>query len=874
MMKHTDMPQRPKAPAEIRKERMPTYRKIVRAMWILLGLGVLSVILLFVALSFSNLPNTEELENPKSKLASEVYASNGEVLGRYYIENRVPLDYEEISPYVKQALIATEDERFFYHSGIDSKALIRAVVNTAILGKRSSGGGSTITQQLAKLLFTGTPSRNVVARIKQKLKEWIIAVRLERKYTKQEIVAMYLNKFDFLNNADGIKAAAEIYFGKTQDSLQIQEAAMLVGMLKNPALFNPLRFPDTVKHRRMVVLSQMERNNIIKKEEYDSLRQLPLGVEYHRYTHIDGLAPYFRGELSKDLLFDILQREDARKLDGSKYDLYRDGLKIYTTIDPIVQETMEKAVMEHMADLQKKFDRHWKGMDPWKYRDQETTAQEMESRQRRLTRMIRETDRYKELRIKYLGETIESLQKEIEDFRYWDADIDRMLTQEEDDRTFDRLVDGNMISEKMASIYRRTMRSSYWADLKSKFEQLQEAVDVSFNTEVEMNVFTYENDSYEKDTVMTPLDSLLYHHHFLQIGSMAVDPTTGFVRGWVGGINYKYFKYDHVNSRRQVGSTFKPFVYATAIEQQGISPCFQVYDLAQTIYPEEGNFMLNEPWTPSNSDGKYSGELMTLKDGLRKSKNTISVFLMKQLMDTEPVRDLVHQMGIDKNEKYPNGRFVVPKAPSICLGATDLSVSEMTGAYTTFANNGVFNRPRFITKIEDRKGRIIYQNEPDERQALDERANYVMVDMLKNAGALQGSLKSEVGGKTGTTNDYVDGWFMGITPSLIVGTWVGGEDRWIRFRSIVFGQGSVMAKPVFKKVIKALEENPDANYDVKARFSVPQGDLGIELDCSRYQNIPTDNPDNQFNEYDEFEEDMFGDEAFQTKRDTTQQREF
>jgi penicillin-binding protein 1A len=874
MMKHTDMQQRPKDPAEIRKERMPTYRKIVRALWILLGLGVLSVILLFVALSFSNLPNTEELENPKSKLASEVYASNGEVLGRYYIENRVPLDYDEISPYIIQALIATEDERYFYHSGIDSKALVRAVVNTAILGKRSSGGGSTITQQLAKLLFTGTPSRNVVARIKQKLKEWIIAVRLERKYTKQEIVAMYLNKFDFLNNADGIKAAAEIYFGKTQDSLQIQEAAMLVGMLKNPALFNPLRFPDTVKHRRMVVLSQMERNDIIEKEAYDSLRQLPLGVEYHRYTHIDGLAPYFRGELSKELLFDILQREDARKLDGSKYDLYRDGLKIYTTIDPIVQETMEKAVMEHMADLQEKFDRHWKGMDPWTYRDQETTAQEMESRQRRLTRMIRETDRYKELRIKYLGETIESLQKEIEDFRYWDADIDRMLTQEEDDRTFDRLVDGNMISEKMASIYRRTMRSSYWADLKSKFEQLQEAVDVSFNTEVEMNVFTYENDSYEKDTVMTPLDSLLYHHHFLQIGSMAVDPTTGFVRGWVGGINYKYFKYDHVNSRRQVGSTFKPFVYATAIEQQGISPCFQVYDQAQTIYPDEGNFMLNEPWTPSNSDGKYSGELMTLKDGLRKSKNTISVFLMKQLMDTEPVRDLVHQMGIDKNEKYPNGRFVVPKAPSICLGATDLSVSEMTGAYTTFANNGVFNRPRFILKIEDRKGRIIYQNEPDERQALDERANYVMVDMLKNAGALQGSLKSEVGGKTGTTNDYVDGWFMGITPSLIVGTWVGGEDRWIRFRSIVFGQGSVMAKPVFKKVIKALEENPDANYDVKARFSVPQGDLGIELDCSRYQNIPTDNPDNQFNEYDEFEEDMFGDEAFQTNRDTTQQREF
>lgn len=424
-----------------------------------------------------------------------------------------------------------------------------------------------------------------------------------------------------------------------------------------------------------------------------------------------------------------------------------------------------------------------------------------------------------------------------------------------------------MISEKMESQYRSVLRSPYWGELKQKWEVLQEAAKTVFETPVEMRVFTYENDRFEKDTVMSPLDSLKYHHHFLQIGSMAIEPTTGYVKGWVGGINYRYFKYDHVRTRRQVGSTFKPFVYATAIKQQGISPCFMVPDQPQTIFPGEGNFGLQESWTPDNADGTYSGNLYTLKDGLKHSKNTVSVFLMKQLMDAEPVRDLIHQMGIDKEAKYPNGRYVVPIAPSICLGATDLSVSEMSGAYTTFANNGIYHKPQYILRIEDRNGRILYRQDPDERIALDEQSNYVMVEMLKYAAGI-GGLKSEVGGKTGTTNDFVDGWFMGVTPSLVVGTWVGGEDRWIRFRTLDYGQGSVMAKPFFKKLIKRLEEDDTADYDPLARFPVPKGDLTIELDCTKYfQSIEPEDG----GRFDEFSEDMFGDEEYHIP-DTT--REF
>ena len=841
----------------MQQERMPVYRKIVRWMWYLMGAGFAALFLVFFILSFSNLPDTKELENPKSTLASEVYGINGEVLGRFFIENRVPVEYSELSSHLVNALIATEDERFYKHAGIDMEALGRVLVKTAILGQKSTGGGSTITQQLAKLLFTGKPATSITKRIVQKLKEWIIAVRLERRYTKEEIISMYLNKFDFLNNGDGIKAAAEVYFSESQDSLSLEQAATLIGMLKNPALFNPLSRPDTVRHRRNVVLKQMEHNGLLTPAEYDSLKILPLDIRYQRSTHNDGPAPYFRGEVARDVA-NILRQEEIQKPDGTNYNLYRDGLKIYTTIDLAIQNHMEAVLAEHMKSLQAKFDRHWKNMDPWKYKTQETTDAEMRARERKMAQMIRETDRYQELRKKFIGDIVETLESDIDGLRLWDVDIDRILQEEKKEGYLKQLVSSDWISKSMENQYRAVLRSPYWGELKQKWEELQDAVETTFKTPVDMRVFTYDNDRFEKDTTMSPLDSLLYHHHFLQIGSMAIDPRSGYVKGWVGGINYRYFKFDHVRTRRQVGSTFKPFVYATAIKQQGISPCFRVPDQPQTIFPGEGNFDLQESWTPSNSDGKYSGNFFTLKDGLKYSKNTVSVFLMKQLMDTGPVIDLIDLMGISKEARYNNGRYVVPRSPSICLGATDLSVLEMAGAYTTFANNGVYIKPQFILRIEDRNGRILYQYDPDERIALDEQSNYVMVEMLKHAAGI-GGLKSEVGGKTGTTNDYVDGWFMGITPSLVVGTWVGGEDRWIRFRSIELGQGSVMAKPFFKGLITRLEADPNADYDVNARFPIPAGDLTIELDCTRYrQGFGVEGT-----EIDGFmREDMFGDEEF------------
>ena len=861
----------------LREKRMPRYRKIIRNLWILLGLGVIGTFLFFLILSYSDLPDTKELENPTNILASEVFAQNQEVLGRYYIENRVPVSPDEISPFLVQALVATEDERFYEHSGIDLEALGRVLVKTALLGK-SSGGGSTITQQLAKLLFTGRRADKMHKVVIQKFKEWIIAAQLERQYTKEEIMAMYLNKFDFLNDGDGIEAASEVYFGKPQNDLSLQEAAMLVGMLKNPSLFNPVSRDkwrrDTAKHRQTVVLKQMQRKNLISQEEYDSLRQIPLNITLHRSTHTDGLAPYFRGKLGQQLdqILDELQEKDPNK---KRYNLYRDGLRIYTTIDPVVQRHMEIAAIEHMAEVQRTFWKHWKVVkkSPWDYKNWETTEGELKARKRKINQLVRGSERYQAMRSRILDPTIQNAKDGLNISRIRDVDIERMLAEEEskEGNTIKVLVSQKMISNSMADQYKKIMKSDYWPQIKKKWAQLQDESKTAFNQEREMTIFTLEFidkdtnvdslydtgnilKSLEKKVKMSPLDSLKYLHEFLQIGSMAVDPKTGEVKGWVGGINYNYFKYDHVTSRRQVGSTFKPFVYASAIKDVGIAPCFQVYDLPQTIYPGEGNFTLLEEWTPANSDGKYSGEFLTIKDGLKKSKNTISVYLMKQLQDTEPVRDIVDRMGIDKNAKYPNGRYILPKSPSICLGATDLSVIEMTGAYTTFANNGHYSPPYFIKRIEDRAGREIYKDNSVGKDALDPRYNYVMVHLLQYAATGLYGIKSQVGGKTGTTNDYVDGWFMGITPNLVIGTWVGGEDRWIRFRSITNGQGAYLAKPYFKKVILRLEEDETYDFDVKARFDVPKGDIGFELDCSK---VSIDGPGE-----DPFDggEDPFGDQ--------------
>jgi penicillin-binding protein 1A len=848
-------------PAEIRKERVPTHKKVIKTLWILLGVAVLSVLLLFFGLTFTDLPDTKELENPKNEWASEVFAANGDVIGRYFTENRVPVTFGELNPHVAKALVATEDERFYEHSGIDFYALGRSGVKTLILGDKSAGGASTITQQLARLLFTGTRSKSFTQAVFQKLKEWIIAVRLERKYTKQEIMVMYLNKFDFLYDSHGIIAASETYFGKSQDSLNIEEAAMLVGMLKNPSYFNPKRYEDRVKLRREVVMSQMVRNGVLTQTEYDSLRQLPLGLDFKRKTHTSGLAQYFRMHL-REYLKDVLNSDEAeKKPDGTSYDVYRDGLKVFTTIDPEMQKLAEEAMFEHMSKLQPKFNKYWtsRSKNPWTYKDEETTDQEMEARARKLEWLIRHSDRYSKLRGKYLDmKNLKALTDKFDNLKMRDIDIDRMLSEESKKGSLTSLISRGIITKKMAAAYRKAMKSDEWKAVKKDWKKLQSAVTKEFDKPVKMRVFAY-NKKMETDTTMSPLDSLKYHHNFLQIGSMSVDPRTGYVKTWVGGINNKYFAYDHVTSNRQVGSTFKPFVYATAIGQMGMSPCYEVQDLPQTIMPGDGEFYLKKEWTPDNSSGKFTAEIMTLKTALRKSVNTTSVFLMKQLHSTRPVRDLVKKMGIDADKQYPNGQKRVPEVPSICLGSCDLQVIEMAGAYTAFANGGKYIEPIFVTRIEDKNGRLIFSPNQDELQALEPEPNFVMVEMLKYV-AQNVSLKSEVGGKTGTTNDFKDGWFMGITPNLVVGTWVGGEDKWIRFLDISHGSGARLARPYFTKFMKKLEASDKVDYDITATFPRPRY-VNIELDCGEYAS-PNEEEEEETEPEDEFYEDAFGESDF------------
>lgn len=841
-------------------QKLSTYQSLARWMWRAAIGGIVGLILYLIVLSFST-PSFKQLEDPNYSLASEILAANGEVIGRYYIENRVPVPYDSLSDYLIQALIATEDERFSKHAGIDPRALGRVLYGLVTLSPK--GGGSTITQQLAKLLYSSRDFEGMnkieksFALVSRKLSEWITAVKLEKNYTKEEILSMYLNKADFINGAFGIKAAAEVYFGKPQDSLRIEEAATLIGMLQNPSLYNPVRRAEKAKNRRNIVLQQMVRNKMITEEECTALMKSKLDMSrFKTRNSVDGMAPYFRQELLQDVLH-ILAQKECLKPDGTQYDIYRDGLTITTTIDPEMQRLAEAAMREHMADIQKRFFTVWKGRDPWTYRNPETTEDEIRIRQRTLERLIRETERYQVIRDAYMSEVVDQVRAEF-NYRVDDSDMERMIEEEKKDGFIISLIAKKYATPEQAAVYRRIMASDYWQVLKMQWRKVQADAKKQFNTPVKkMRVFAY-NEKMEKDTTMTPLDSLKYHRMFLQMGSMAIDPRSGAVKTWVGGCNFRYFQYDHIRNSRQVGSTFKPFVYATAIDQKGISPCYTVYDVPQTISPGEGFFRLSKSWTPKNA-GSYSGRNYTLQEALKESVNTVSVYLMKELGNTEPVRGLINNMGIDSSTKFPNGQYRVPKQPSICLGATDLSVFEMTGAYGTFANNGLFTRPYFISQIQDKNGRVIYRNIPEERQALPPNSDYVMVHMLKYAakGAPGISdLKSDVGGKTGTTNDFTDGWFMGITPQLVVGTWVGGEDRWIRFLNIADGQGSRMARPFFAKFMKKIETSTKVDYDPAPRFLQPPGDLGIEIDCAQYRKQAGGSPDAA-----EFFEDQFSDEA-------------
>ena len=829
-----------------------------RGFYIFAGIFLLSCLII----SFTT-PSFKQLEDPSLNLASEVIAGDDvAVLGRLYIENRSPVSYDQMPKHLIQALISTEDERFYEHSGVDARALLR-VFKSAFFFQRGQGGGSTISMQLSKLLYSDRDFKNMnpfekaLGYYYRKLSEMITAIKLERAYTKEEILAMYLNKYDFGYNAYGIRAASEIYFAKAPEQLTVEEAATLVGMCNNSSLFNPVKRNERTKNRRNLVLERMERNGYLPAGKAVQLSKLPLDVsKFKTRSHNDGLATYFRSSLA-DEVKSLIKKNNITKADGTFYDVYRDGLKIYTTIDADMQKMAEEAMREHMTQLQAKFFKVWEGKDPWRYASDDKKDQ-IPMRLASLDASLRASDRYALLRSRFLDDISEKVEKNFSKFNLTDYDIKTMIKSEKQPDILDD------IEANRADILRQIMSSANYAPVKERWKSLQTEVIRAFNQPVKMRVFAH-NSAGEKDTVMTPLDSVRYHRMQMQLGSMGMDPNTGFVRFWVGGIGHKYFQVDHVKVDRQVGSTFKPFVYSAAIAQFGVSPCMTMLDVPQTISRGEGSFGLSFDWTPKNSHG-YTGGTMTLWDALKESKNNASVKLVKDMQSVQPIRDIVREMGIDADAKYPNGQFRIPKSPAICLGAADLTVYEMTGAYSTFANNGVFHKPIYLRRITDKHGKLLYQSAFESHQALPENAAYVMQQMLKyNVKQAPGiaNLKSDVGGKTGTTNDFRDGWFMGITPKLVVGTWVGGEDQWIHFLTIDQGQGAVMARPFFSKFMEKLEKSNNPNYSTEERFKPMPGNIGIVLDCGQYNDSNATTDPNAG--HSEFDPNRFQDEEQPTK---------
>ena len=724
--------------------------------WKLFFMGLTGIGLFFLLASwglFGSMPSFEDLENPDSNLATEIISADGVVLGKYFQKNRSQLKYADLPKNLVQALVATEDARFYEHSGIDGRGTLRAISS---LG--TSGGASTLTQQLAKQLFHGEGSKFLPFRIVQKVKEWIIAIRLERQYTKNEIIAMYCNVYDFGNNSVGVSSAAKTYFSKEPKDLTINESAILVGMFKNSGLYNPIRNPQGVINRRNVVFSQMEKGKIISEKEKERLQSLPLKLNFKLETHKEGTATYFR-----EYLRDYMKKwvEENKKPDGSDYDIYRDGLKIYTTIDSRMQLHAETAVTAHMANLQEEF------------------------------------------------------------FR-----------QSKDNKNAPFV---NISSVETQRILNQAMKSSNrWAVMKA-MDKSEEEIIKSFSEKTKMTVFSWKG---EKDTLMTPLDSIRYYKHFLQSGLMAMEPQTGNVKAWVGGINYKYFQYDHVGQgARQVGSTFKPFVYATAIEQLNMSPCDSIIDGPFMI--RKGRHHVTEDWEPKNSDNKYRG-MVTLKKGLANSINTISAKLIDKV-GPEAVIDLTHKLGV-KSE--------IVNQPSIALGAVEITVEDMVAAYSTFANQGVYMKPQFISKIEDKSGVVIYEPIPESHDVLNKDIAYAVVkllegvteggsgDRLRTTGGGNGSnrwtgypysFKNPIAGKTGTTQNQSDGWFMGMVPNLVTGVWVGCEDRSARFKSITYGQGATAALPVWGYFMKLCYADPALKVS-KEPFERPTN-LSIKVDC-------------------------------------------
>jgi penicillin-binding protein 1A len=723
----------------------------IKLTWLIVWLPFIFLFLLVSLIStelFFDLPSVVELQNPKSNLATVIYSSDSKTLGKYYSENRVSVKYYELDQDLIDALISTEDARFKDHSGIDVKALARSA-SGVITGNMNKGGGSTLTQQLAKMMFP----RQKLSKPKmvlQKLKEWVIAARLEKNYTKDEILAMYLNKFDFLNQAVGVKSAAQIYFNRSQDSLEIQQAAMLIGMAKNPSLFNPIKKADTTLHRRNVVLSQMVKYGFLTKEKFDSLKVLPLGIKFQPEDHNDGLAPYFREYLRENFMKEWCEKHINPET-NKPYNIYKDGLKIYTTIDARMQAYAEEAVNEHMTDLQKLFNKECKTKKnapfAWNVNKEQIETIMMSSMKR--------SDRYRSLK----------------------------------------------------------------NDGLSKAEILSE-----FKKPVKMTVYSIRG---EIDTTMSPWDSIRYYKSFLHTGFIAIQPTTGYVKAWVGGVNHKHFKFDHVKvGRRQVGSTFKPFVYALAI-QEGYSPCYQVPNVRTCITTPDG-----KEWCPDNSDGeKGTGKMITLRKALAGSVNYVSAFLIKRF-GPEAVINLVRRMGITAP---------IDAVPSICLGTPDISVFEMVAANATFANKGTYIQPTFITRIEDKNGKVLEEFMPTTDEVFSEQNAYAIIQLMRGVvdygtGArLRGkyNLRNEIAGKTGTTQNNADGWFMGLTPELVAGCWTGGEERSVHFNSTNEGQGASMALPIWGKFFQKIYADKTLKL-TKAGFQKPTNMGDVELDCSAY----------------------------------------
>lgn len=802
--------------------RLP-YHRVIIGLWACIIMGLLAIACTFMYVAHKKMPDTYDLENPEFEQASVVYSDDLVELDRYFRKNRQWVKYEDLSPHLRDALIATEDHRYTSHSGIDAYGVARAV---ALAG--SNGGGSTITQQLAKQFFTAQPSANIFRRVWQKMKEWVIAVEFERRYTKEEILAMFLNKFDFLNQGIGVGSAAKVYFGKPQEALTPPEAAILVGMLKSPNLYNPVRRPEAALQRRNTVLAQMKKNGFISDAQYNDYKQSDIDVSrFAQGENYSGLAPYFMAELKKHVR-QLLSSEGIVKPGGESYDLDTDGLAIYTTIDSRYQRHAEAAMTKHMITQQKKYAQVWQNRDPWTYispSDELTAAQkenQLRIRDAHLTQQVEATGLYKALRLEHLNDIITRIKNKIPDARLWEGDVDRLLKAEKDPTYLDKLIDIKYISQDQKSVYLQVLQLKEYQELKRASNKLRNAVTKAMNQKKQMTLYSYAGPVQK---TMSPLDSIKYMNMFLQFGSVSIEPQTGYVRTWVGGTDYNIWKYDHVTSDRQVGSTFKPFLYTAALNN-GISPCQKIRDMQYIIPANDPIFKLQKTWAPSNSRDKFTDEEITLKDALKESLNSASVWLVKQLESLAPIIDVAERMGIGKDK--------IPAYPAIVLGAPELSVLEMTGAYTTFANNGMTAKPIFIKSIEY-EGVVIYESIIEQSRALKEDVNYAMVDLLKYAASSRSyALKTPFGGKTGTTNDHVDGWFMGISPNLVTGTWVGGDQQWIRFLSLNEGQGGQMARPYFIDFMQRIERDAKIGFDTDVDFYVPEGSH-IITDCSLYE---------------------------------------